>query len=265
MKFEKCEDIMTRKYLAITALLLAPWSVNATVWTINSTSSVTPAGIQSMGAYSVGTTSTSTFSPATLAWYGSANGLGVLSGSETTSSFPDHAVDNSGRIEAVLFRFDGSTILDKLTVGWPDTTAYDSDISVIRYTGAVPATGPLTGAADISGKSISGLLSNSWEFVGSYNTVGDVAEDINPSNLSSSLWLISAYSSSWGSGKGDPSSQLNNSNDYFKLTQLVGTAGGSGGGGGGGVGSVPEPTSLLLLASGMLGWRMNRKSQTIAA
>jgi len=252
---------MTPKLLAIATLLLAPWSVNATIWTINGTSSVTPTGIQSMAAYSVGTTSTSTFSAATLAWYGSANGLGVLSGSETTNSYPDHAVDNNGRIEAVLFRFDGSTILDKLPVGWPDTTAYDSDISVLRYTGAVPATGALTGAADISGKSISGLLSNSWEFVGSYNTVGDVAEDINPNSLSSSLWLISAYSSRWGSGLGD--SNVDNSNDYFKLTKLEGTAGTPGGGGG--AGSVPEPTSLLLLAGGMLGWRMNRKSQALAA
>jgi len=254
---------MTRKYLAtITALLLAPFSAHATVWTISGTSSVTPAGVQSISAYSVSPTySTSTFSAATLAWYGSGNGLGVLSGSETSTSYPDHAVDNSGRIEAVLFRFDESTILDKLTIGWPDSgSSYDSDISVARYTGVVPTSGSLTGDADISGKSIATLLSNGWDFVGSYNTVGDVAEDINPNNKSSSLWLISAYSSRWGSGLGDAENDTNK--DYFKLVSLTGTTAGTSPGPGA---SVPEPTSLLLLASGMLGWRLNRKNQAFAA
>ncbi|OAI12400.1 hypothetical protein A1507_02640 [Methylomonas koyamae] len=213
-----------------------------------------------MTAYSVGTASYSTFSTATLQWYGSANGLGVLSGSETTYSYPDHAIDNNGRIEAVLFRFDESTILDKLTVGWPDsTTGYDSDISVIRYKDPIPATGALTGNADISGKSISTLLGSSWEFVGSYNTIGDVQEDINPSDKSSSLWLISAYSSRWGSGLGD--AENDTYKDYFKLVSLVGTTASTTPPGT----SVPEPTSLLLLASGMLGWRLNRKNQALAA
>ncbi len=51
---------------------------------------------------------------------------------------------------------------------------------------------------------------------------------------------------------------VNNGNDYFKISGLgankvsTGTTPSA---------STPEPTSLFLLASGMLGWRMTRKNQ----
>lgn len=247
---------MTRKYLAITALLLAPMAANATTWNLSSS---VPAGIKSISAYSVANYATSTFSSATWNNY-SGYGLGVTTSGEDPNS-PQHATDNNGNIEALLFRFDASTILDRLSIGWPTTTSTDSDISVLRYTGTL-TNDALPGDRDIAGDKISDLIVKGWEVVGSYNTAQSTPEDINPNNLSSSFWLISAYSSRWG-GAGLGESNVDGGNDYFKLTQLVGTTVTSGGGGG--VGSVPEPTSLLLLASGMLGWRMNRKSQTIAA
>ncbi len=248
---------MTRKYLAITALLLSPLAANATTWDFNNTGTTVPAGITNVKAYSAGTTTASTFAAAN--WVSYSGGLGVTTSGETTTS-PEHATDNVGNIEALLFRFDTSTILDKLSIGWPSPTAYDSDMSVLRYTGTLTSN-QLPTDRDITGETIAQLITRGWEFVGSYNATQGSVEDINPGNLSSSFWLISAYSSSWGSGLGE--SNVDGGNDYFKLSQLVGTAGGSGGGGG--AGSVPEPTSLLLLASGMLGWRMNRKRQTLAA
>jgi hypothetical protein len=257
MKIEKCEDIMTRKYLAMTALLLAPLAANATQWNLSST---IPAGITSINAYSVGTAATSTFASASWSSYTGGLGVRTLSPSLESTTSPEHAVDNVGSIEALLFRFDTSTILDKLSIGWPSPTAYDSDISILRYTGTL-TNNALPTDRNITGEKISDLITRGWEFVGSYNATQGVVEDINPNNLSSSFWLISAYSSSWGSGLGE--SNVDGGNDYFKLSQLVGTAGG--GGGGGGVGSVPEPTSLLLLAGGMLGWRVNRKSHAVAA
>lgn len=255
---------MTRKYLAIAALFLVPLSANATTWSFNGTGTVVPSGIKSIQAFSLNTSlGATTFAGAT-SWTAYSGGIGVKGFSTESTLEPQHATDNNGNLEAILFRFDQNTILDNLSVGWPSTTAgYDSDLSVLRYTGAVDSvTGLPLSDRNISGESISQLLSRGWEFVGSYNTSKGTVEDINPDNLSSSFWLISAYSSSWGSGKGDPSTQLDDSNDYFKLVSLTGTTAGTGPGPGA---SVPEPTSLLLLASGILGWRMNRKSQTVAA
>ncbi|WFP50912.1 PEP-CTERM sorting domain-containing protein [Methylomonas sp. EFPC3] len=247
---------MIRKYLAITTLLLTPFAANATTWTLGG---ATPAGITSINAYSVGTSATSTFASATVGKY--SGGLGVTTSGESTTS-PEHATDNVGNIEALLFRFDSDTILDKLTIGWPSVTSgYDSDISVLRYTGTL-TNNALPTDRDISNEKISDLLARGWEFVGSYNTAQNVVEDINPNNLSSSFWLISAYSSTWGTGKGDPSTELTNSNDYFKLASLVGTTASTSPGPGA---SVPEPTSLLLLASGIFGWRINSKKRTLTA
>jgi hypothetical protein len=177
-------------------------------------------------------------------------------GEQTTS--PEHAMDNVGAIEALLFNFNSSTILNSLTIGW--NNGGDADLSVLAYTGTL-TNGSLPASANVAGDSIATLLANGWSFIGSYDMALNTAKTVNSTNVSSSYWLISAYSSAYGSGKGD--SSVNNGNDYFKLSGLTGTAGSSGGGGG--AGSVPEPTSLLLLASGVLGWRMNRKSQALTA
>ncbi|MCQ8181590.1 PEP-CTERM sorting domain-containing protein [Methylomonas sp. SURF-1] len=248
---------MTRKYLAITALLLAPLAASATTWSFNGTGTTVPSGIKSIQAFSINSGNT-TFSTAT-SWTAYSGGIGVKGFSSESTAEPQHATDNNGNLEAILFRFDESTILDKLSIGWPSTIAYDSDISVLRYIGTVDSTGALPSTSNISGESISQLLSRGWEFVGSYNTVKGTEEDINPDHLSSSYWLISAYSSSWGSGKGE-TTQVDNGNDYFKLLSLTSGAPGTTPGT-----SVPEPTSLLLLAGGMLGWRLNRKNQALAA
>lgn len=248
---------MTRKYLAITALLLAPVAASATTWSFNGTGTTVPSGITSIQAFSINSGNT-TFSNAT-SWTAYSGGIGVKGFSSESTAEPQHATDNNGNLEAILFRFDESTILDKLSIGWPSTIAYDSDISVLRYIGTVDSTGALPSTSNISGESISQLLSRGWEFVGSYNTVKGTEEDINPDHLSSSYWLISAYSSSWGSGKGE-TTQVDNGNDYFKLLSLTSGAPGTTPGT-----SVPEPTSLLLLAGGMLGWRLNRKNQALAA
>ncbi|WP_446811924.1 exosortase-dependent surface protein XDP1 [Methylomonas sp. 2BW1-5-20] len=248
---------MNRNYLAITVLLLAPLSAHATAWSFPSSGSVVPPqGITSINAFSA-TTTTSTFASATWANYGGNLGVTATAINETTTS-PEHAMDNVGAIEALLFNFNSSTILNSLTIGW--NNGGDADLSVLAYTGTL-TNGSLPASSNVTGDSIATLLANGWSFIGSYDMALNTAKTINSANVSSSYWLISAYSSAYGSGKGD--SSVNNGNDYFKLSGLTGTAGSSGGGGG--AGSVPEPTSMLLLASGVLGWRMNRKNQALTA
>ncbi|QSB02721.1 PEP-CTERM sorting domain-containing protein [Methylomonas sp. EFPC1] len=282
---------MTKHYLAISALLLAPLSADATVYLSGSTPS---AGI-TVSAYRTGQAAGSAFEAATLGNNGSA-GFGVYSGIDgylgnpNDIREPDHAFDNDGRggsgwssgvnysedfgpdgaVDAALFNFNASVSLNSLRVGY---ISGDADVSVLAYTGSL-ISGALPAAANIAGDSFATLLSNGWSFIGNYN-MGSVntSKAINASNVYSSYWLVSAYTSiSAGLNKGDTTG-LDFGNDYFKLSKIEGTAcagtatGGICGnsGGGGGAGSVPEPTSLLLLAGGMLGWRMNRKTQALAA
>ena len=167
-------------------------------------------------------------------------GLGVENAWEDGSS-PNHAVDNSGRVDAVLFDFGGKDItLEQIKLGW---YSQDSDITVLAYTGSG---NPLDNSdPDWYGNSDYGsLLSNGWTYVGDYSNVatrpGGTA-DINADGYSSSFWLVSAFnplisSKSWSTG-----------NDYFKIYALAGSAGVPPSG-------VPEPgvLGLSLLGLGLL-------------
>ncbi|OQW76418.1 MAG: hypothetical protein BVN35_06490 [Proteobacteria bacterium ST_bin11] len=274
---------MIKHYLAVSALLLAPLSVHATAWTLSSTTP--PSGIASIKAYATAqTTSTSggaLFQSATLQSY---PGLGVTASNDLSNGStgsPDHAIDNDGgrntttdnpidgAVDALLFQFNASTSLSSLSVNWVNG---DADLSVLAYTGSLNS-GALPTNADVSGESFANLLSRGWRFIGNYNMAVNTPKTINTDNIYSSYWLVSAYTGAAGSGKGDAAGVLDFGNDYFKLSSISGaacngsTTGGVCGnsGGGGGVGSVPEPTSLLLLASGILGWRVNRKNHALAA
>ncbi|CAD6878573.1 hypothetical protein [Methylomonas albis] len=275
---------MIKHYLAISALLLAPLSAHATVYLSGSTTS----GITSTTAYTTGQAAGAAFGSANIGTYSSA-GLGVNSTADLNASgvlaAPDHGFDNDGRggtgttsgvnydqdfgpdgaVDAALFQFNAGVSLNSLTVGY---VSGDADITVLAYIGS-PSNVALPTNANVSGESFADLLSRGWAFIGSYNMALNTAKTINTGNVYSSYWLISAYTSVAGTG-GDNSSLLDFGNDYFKLSGISGTAcatttNGGVCGGGGGAGSVPEPTSLLLLASGMLGWRMNRKNKALAA
>jgi hypothetical protein len=240
-------------------------------------------GTPTVDAYGFSTTgASSTFETATLALY-SGNGLGVSSSTNNNGittdgvlgSAPAHAFDNVNSTDAGLFKFSQSVNLQSLTIGWVDkgTTTNpktpDADVSVLAFTGG--STGK-SFSGTIAGKSFSSLISDGWEFIGNYNlNIASLLPTTNPShasttintgNVSSSFWLVTAYTSSVAAAAGKTNSiiggTLDTTNDYFKISGLgankvsTGTTPS---------GSTPEPTSLFLLASGMLGWRMTRKNQ----
>lgn len=168
---------------------------------------------------------------------------------------PEHAIDNNGRTDSILFSFTDKVNLTSFSAGWVST---DSDFTVLAYTGAGnPAT--------LAGQSYAGLLSNGWSLIGNFLAGSSTGAHDFANNTYSSYWLIGALNTMVG---GDSTKA---GNDYFKLISLAGctcdnappgTPGCSTGGGGGG---VPEPGTLLLMGAGLLGLTRFKVRRTMHA
>jgi hypothetical protein len=193
-------------------------------------------------------------------------GLGVTHADtafENDSTSPQHAMDNDGRFDVMLFDFGGQEIsLSEIDVGWRSN---DGDISVLAWTG--PGTPDVDGALYSQGSQ--DLTSSGWTLIGNYDVNTSVGGGVYRQNIdtavSSSYWLIGAYNPVFGScSAGDTCSYGSGNYDYVKLLALKGnlpdlppppSTG------------VPEPLSVLLLAGGLvpLAWRRRRLQQAAEA
>lgn len=216
----------------------------------NSYKCTTTDGDVTVSAFSnTGATPATSFAKAQLnSWTG---GFGVQNSLESGGS-PNHATDNSSYTDAILYDFGQTKVnLSSLTVGW---AAYDSDISILAYTGN-PSLAP-----DVLGNTVggtTGLLNNGWVLVSHYaNTVANVAQSDSgtsnstpttiSTNISSSWWLISAYNNAYdGSASVDGSTQRK---DYVKVLTVAGTVPS-----GDAPPGVPEPASLALVVAALVG------------
>lgn len=169
-------------------------------------------------------------------------GLGVTNRGENGTS-PNHATDNGGYIDAILFDFGADAVsLTDLSVGWYYT---DSDMSVLAYTGAGDP------SASLTGQSYADLLTNGWSYVGDYANVGNEpggTASINAGDTTSSFWLVSAFNSdisqnAWTQG-----------NDYVKVYALAGNADSPTP-----PTEVPAPGTLALFGLGLLLTRAVRR------
>ena len=193
-------------------------------------------------AYAWATTGSGvTFATATLESSGAGNGFRVRAAGEDTSS-PQHAMDNSGARELIALHFDTAVALDTIMLGW---TQSDADITVMAYKGAgAPSAfiGGKTTANLTSGGAGAGwaLIENSGDVDGGsgYGANGtNITRTVNAGNVTSSWWLISAYSAGYGGGT------LDSLSDYVKILSISSKD----------VSLVSEPGSLILLSAALLG------------
>ncbi len=156
---------------------------------------------------------------------------------------PNHAMDNSGKLEAILFDFgqtggvDNKVSLDQFMMSW---TTNDSDFDVMAYTAGVSGYDVYTSLLANSFNSLKG--SAGWSAVGNtYTNVGTSTVSVDDTvPVQSRYWLIGAD----GIG-GEFSDKYF---DYGKIATIVTSFTKPGGTTGTG---VPEPTSLALIGGAL--------------
>jgi len=212
------------------------------------------------------TGSDSAYAAAGLVQYGT-SGFGVKNAttasttSATDTQSPQHSMDNNlNGIDLIQLNFGTDTVLESIGLGWYQT---DSDVSVYRY---VAGTGTTT---DITGLTTGTLSSKGWELVGNYanlnttwsssNTSSDATvvapNSVNAEGLSSSWWLISAYTGTSTIGNLDPG------DDYMKVLAVATRAPSTPPDDN----KVPEPGTLALMGVAIMGFVASRRRKQQAA
>ena len=178
------------------------------------------------------TASGSTIERAYLTYQGS-SGLGMTSrdssSNDEVNSYgyatnPDHAMDNEGAMEGMLFSFGSEMNLNLVDIGW---FSGDSDITVYAYTGASVADINTT----VTGKTFSTL--SGWTKIGDFTGNSDPRSTTN--GTYSRYWLVTPGSSS-------------DYKDYIKLAGVTATTKPTTP-----PPAVPEPASLALIGTALAG------------
>jgi hypothetical protein len=174
----------------------------------------------------------------------------MLQNRDEGTSAPSHSIDNFGNdYDMVLLSFDDAIDLQGFNIGWAQegSSAARADITVAAYTGA----GSFTFASSDTWLSLAGA---NWSTIGYYGNVAATGYQAVTTDVTSKYWLIGAYNPTFNS----PGEALGvydiGARDGFKLASITGqtfTPDTST--------SVPEPGTLAILASGILGMVATRR------
>lgn len=241
--------------LALPLLSAPAWAAPTYTWNMDGSGSGSqlqfsasgyPSELVKVRAYSLGGTSSgNNFAAEQVNLY--SGGLGVRTTStspDESNSSPQHATDNSGRFEFLLFEFDSTAFkATGFEIGWRDT---DSDIQV--WVGGTSTAGlNLAGSNVACGGSCNFSELGALGFVqaGTYDDVQtNTLQTINTGTTGRYVLIAGKVLSndSW--------------KDYFKLDKIKGTESTS----------VPEPSAMLLTGAALVGFagftRRRRRAQT---
>lgn len=184
--------------------------------------------------------------------YSNTYGLMLKNQNESDSS-PNHSIDSFNTyFDMVLLSFNDEVDLTRFDIGWAQegSNLSRADISVVAFTG--------TGIGTVAGDTWGGVASSGdWSTIGEYRDVDDYNYQNVTSDVESKYWLVGAYNPIFQNPGEITGEWESANNDGFKLASVRGETIDDGGGGN----EIPEPSSLAILALGLLALSSARKKQ----
>lgn len=150
-----------------------------------------------------------------------------------------HALDNAGSYESLLFSFQSAVTLNSVSIGFPAAgSTLDSDATVLVYTGA----GDPTPTLNI--RTYSDLLTNGWQIAGNLFNLTPGTPGALSSTATSKYWMVGAFMNVGGNTMISHDSLI----DTIKVNGLTVTPK-----------VIPEPSTVALFGIAALGLLVRRR------